>query len=154
MNTTLVLEYVDDIIITGNNIEEIRKIKIQLRQNFDIKNLRLLKYFLRIEIAYSKKGLFISQRKYTLDLLKETDKLGCKPTSTPIDSKVRLNTEDGELLDDLNQFQRLMGKLIYFTVTRPNISYSVSQINKFMHAPRSSHLEAIHRILRYLKGTP
>jgi hypothetical protein len=59
----------------------------------------LLKYFLGIEIAHSKNGLFISQRKYTLNLLKETGKLGCKPASTPIDSKIKLNTEDGELLD-------------------------------------------------------
>jgi Reverse transcriptase (RNA-dependent DNA polymerase) len=98
--TTLVLVYVDDIIIIGNNIEEIRKIKLQLRQNFGIKDLCLLKYFLEIEITHSPKSLFISQRKYTLDLLKETGKVGCKPTSTPIDSKVKLNTEDGELLED------------------------------------------------------
>jgi hypothetical protein len=64
--------------------------------------LELLKYFLGIEIAHSLKGLFISQRKYTLDLLKETGKLGCKPTTTPIDSKVKLNTEKGEPLDDIN----------------------------------------------------
>jgi hypothetical protein len=55
----------------------------------------LLKYFLVIEIAHLPKDIFISQRKYTLDLLKETDKLGCKPATTPIDSKVKLNTENG-----------------------------------------------------------
>jgi hypothetical protein len=123
-------------------------------ENFDIKDLELLKYFLGIEIAHSPKGIFISQRKYTLDLFKETGKLGCKPTSTLIDSKVKLNTEDGEQLGDINQFQRLVGKLIYLTVTRPDISFSISQISKFMHAPQTPHLEAINRILRYLKGTP
>jgi hypothetical protein len=125
-----------------------------LRENFDIKVLELLKYFLGIEIAQSPKRIFISQRKYTLDLLRETGKLGCKPTSTLIDSKIKLNTEDDEQLEDISQFQRLVGKLIYLTVTRPDISFSISQISKFMHAPRTPHLEAINRILRYLKGTP
>ena len=127
------LVYVDYLIITGNNLEEIRKIKSQLKENFDIKDLGYLKYFLGIEVAFSNKGLLISQRKYILDLLKETGKLGCKPASTPIDNKYKLNTEDGEPLEDINKFQRLVEKLIYLTVTRSDISFSVSQISKFMH---------------------
>jgi hypothetical protein len=57
-------------------------------------------------------------------------------------------------LEDVNQFQRLVGKLIYLTVTRPDLSYAVSQISQFMHAPRTPHLDAINRILKYLKGSP
>jgi hypothetical protein len=124
-----------------------------LRENFDIKDLELLKYFLGIEIAHSPKGLFISQRKYVLDLLRETRKLECKPASTSMDSKYKLNTEDEKHLEDINQFQRLVGKLIYLIVTKPDISYLISQISKFMHSPRTSHLDAIDRILRYLKST-
>jgi Reverse transcriptase (RNA-dependent DNA polymerase) len=131
--------YVDDIIITGNSLEEIKRVKIQLKKIFDIKDLSILKYFLGIKIAHSSKELFISQRKYTLDLLKEIEKLGCKPASTPVDSKYKLNTEEGEPLEDINHFQRLIGRLIYLTVTRPYISFSVSQISKFMHAPRTTH---------------
>jgi Reverse transcriptase (RNA-dependent DNA polymerase) len=70
-----VLVYVDDLIITGDNQIEINCIKRDLKQKFDIKNLGKLKYFFGIEIAHSFKGLFISQRKYVLDLLKETGKL-------------------------------------------------------------------------------
>jgi Reverse transcriptase (RNA-dependent DNA polymerase) len=151
---TNILVYVDDIIITGDNLEEIKRAKVQLKENFNIKDLGLLKYFLGIEIARSPKGLFISQRKYALNLLKETEKLGCKPVSTPIDSKYKLNTEDGEPLNDINYFQRLVGRLIYLTVTRLDISYSVSQISKFMHALQTTHVNVIDRILRYLKGTP
>jgi hypothetical protein len=125
-----------------------------LRKNFDIKDLELLKYFLGIEIAHSPKDLFISQRKYVLDLFRKTGKLGCKLASTPMDSKYKLNTDDGKPLEDINQFQRLMGKLIYLTITKPDISYSISQISKFMHSPRTSHLDSIDRILRYLKSTP
>jgi hypothetical protein len=76
------------------------------------------------------------------------------PISTPMDSKVKLNTENGEPLKDISQFQRLIGKLIYLTITRPDISFSISQISQFMHSPRTQHLEAINLVLRYLKGTP
>jgi len=152
--TTIVLVYVDDIIITGDNQNEIEGVKRNLKQKFEIKDLGKLKYFLGIEIAHSTKGLFISQRKYVLDLLKETGKIGCKPAITPIDTNIKLNTEDGEPLSDINQFQRLVGKLIYLTVNRPDLTFAVSQISKFMHAPRTPHLDAIDRILRYLKGSP
>jgi hypothetical protein len=64
-----------------------------------------------------------------LDLLKEIEKLGCKPISTPIDPNIKLNTEDGEPLKDIHFFQRLIGKLIYLTVTRPDMSFAVSQIS-------------------------
>jgi hypothetical protein len=72
---------------------------------------------------------------YTLDLLKEIGKLGCKSVSTPIGYKYKLNSEDGNVLGDINQFQRLMGKLIYLTVTKPDILYPINQVSKFMHAP-------------------
>jgi Reverse transcriptase (RNA-dependent DNA polymerase) len=151
---TVILVYVDDVIITGNNEKSIREIKRQLKDKFDIKDLGHLKYFLGIEIAHSNGEMFLSQRKYVLDLLKETGKLGCKPVSTPIDSKYKLNSEDGEPLENIDQFQRLVGKLIYLTVTRPDISFMVSQVSQFTHTPRTSHLEAINRVLRYLKRTP
>jgi hypothetical protein len=86
--------------------------------------------------------------------LKKLKKLGCKPVSSPIDSNIKLNTEDGEPLKDIHHFQRLIGKLIYLTVIRPDMSFTVSQISKFMHSPRTPHLDAVNRILRYLKGIP
>jgi Reverse transcriptase (RNA-dependent DNA polymerase) len=102
-NTIIViLIYVDDLIIAENNLEEIKRVNAKLKEMFDIKDLGVLKYFLGIEIAHSPKGIFISQRKYTLDLLKETEKLGCKPISTPIDSKVKLNIDNGEPVDNIN----------------------------------------------------
>jgi Reverse transcriptase (RNA-dependent DNA polymerase) len=152
-NIIVVLVYVDGIIITGNS-QQINSVKQELKENFDIKDFGKLKYFLGIEIAHSSKGLFMCQRKYILNLLKETGKLGCKPAKTLIDINVKLNSEDGEPLKDINQYQRLVGKLIYMTVTRPDISFVMSLISQFMHAPRTTHLGAINRILRYLKFTP
>jgi hypothetical protein len=85
-----------------------------------------------------------------LDLLRGTEKIECKPMSIPIDSKNKLNIEYGEPPENINQFQRLVEKLIYLTVTRPNISFFISQISRFMHSPRTPQLDAINRILRYL----
>ena len=66
----------------------------------------------------------------------------------------KLNIEEGQPLKDISQYQRLVGKLIYLTVTRPDIAYAVSVVSQFMHAPRTCHMDAIERILKYLKGTP
>jgi hypothetical protein len=73
--------------------------------------------------------------------------------STLIDSNIKLNTDDGELLKDINQFQWLMEKIIYLTVIWLDLSSVVSQISKFMHSPRTPHLDVTNRILRYLKDT-
>jgi hypothetical protein len=127
-------------------------VKNYLKNEFDIKDLGKLKYFLGIEIAYSKeKSLFLSQRKYVIELLKETGKLGAKPANTPMEPNKKLYLEEDELLKDIGQYQRLVSKLIYLIVTRPDISFAVSLVSQFMHAPRITHLEAMDRILRYLK---
>jgi hypothetical protein len=81
---TALIIYVDDMIITGNDREEISKLQEQLATEFEMKNLGGLKYFLGIEVARSRQGIFLSQRKYVLDLLSETGMLDCKPADTPV----------------------------------------------------------------------
>lgn len=82
---TTLLVYVDDIIVIRNDLEEREALRCQLANEFEIKDLGKLKYFLGIEVAYSKRAIFISQHKYVLDLLKETGKLACKPVEMPIE---------------------------------------------------------------------
>ncbi|XP_038679441.1 uncharacterized mitochondrial protein AtMg00810-like [Tripterygium wilfordii] len=103
-------------------------------------------------MATSKKGLFLNQRKYVLDLLREANMLTCKPAITPMDSKLQL-PENGELVDSIQVYQRLVGKLIYLTITRPDISHTVSIVSQFMHAPTVDHMAIVKQILRYLKGS-
>lgn len=88
--------YVDDIIITGDDVDAINNLKRLLQSEFKVKDLGKLQYFLGIEIARSKDGIFISQRKYILDLLQETGKLGCQPATTPMEKnwKEKLTEED------------------------------------------------------------
>ena len=122
------LIYVDDIIITGNDGTSINNVKSFLQAQFDVKDLGILKYFLGIELAYSSKGLVLSQRKYVLDLLSETGKLGARPASSPI-SSTKEGKEDDLPFEDITGYQRLVGKLIYLTITRPDLSYAVSLVS-------------------------
>ncbi|RVW24010.1 Retrovirus-related Pol polyprotein from transposon RE2 [Vitis vinifera] len=150
----IIIVYVDDIILTGDHEEKIDLLKKLLTKEFEIKDLGNLKYFLGMEIARSKKGIAVSQRKYVLDLLNETGMLGCKPAETPMDTTVKLEESDGSAPVDKGRYQRLVGKLIYLSHTRPDIGFSVSMVSQFMNNPTEKHMTAVIRILRYLKMTP
>ncbi|XP_059671154.1 uncharacterized mitochondrial protein AtMg00810-like [Cornus florida] len=150
----MLLVYVDDIIITGDDASGIAQAKLHLQKSFDVKDLGPLRYFLGIEVARSRRGISLSQRKYVLDLLQDTGMLGCRPASTPMDPNLKLSVESGELLPDPSVYQRLVGRLIYLTNTRPDLTFAVSVISQFMHAPRSAHMDAVYHILRYLKSCP
>ncbi|RDX75391.1 hypothetical protein CR513_44736, partial [Mucuna pruriens] len=116
----------DDMIIAGD--EEIEKLalKEKLPTQFEMKELGKLKYFLVIEVAYSKQDIFISQRKYILDLLKETRKLGCQTSEVPIEQNHRIGCEESPTIEK-SQYQRLVGKLIYLSHTRLDIAYVVNR---------------------------
>ena len=149
----IILIYVDDLVITGSDPTGIKNLKLHLGKEFDIKDLGSLKYFLGIEIARSSKGLFLSQRKYVLDLLRETGKMGVKPASVPMEYNNK-SIHDTEPLEDIGVFQRIVGKLIYLTITRPDISYAVSYVSQFMQKPVKCHMELVNQLLRYLKASP
>ena len=111
--------YVDDIVITGNDQNGIKRRKQHLFNHFQIKDLGKLKYFLRIEIVQSKSDVVMNQRKYALEILEETSMLDCKPVDTLMDPNVKLVPGQGEPLHDPGRYRRLVGKLNYLTITRP-----------------------------------
>ncbi|KAK8921120.1 hypothetical protein KSP39_PZI020446 [Platanthera zijinensis] len=155
--TVLLLVYVDDIIITGNDSNGILAVKLHLSTVFQTKDLGPLRYFLGLEVARRSDGLILSQRKYCTDLLHDAGYSGCKPIDTPMDVNHKLCAQASDsdtLLDNPEYYRRLVGKLIYLTVTRPDISFAVGIVSRYMHSPRSSHLQAVERILRYLKKAP
>ena len=152
---SILIVYVDDIIVTGNDTEEIGNLKCHLISNFDIKSLGQLTYFLGIEVAYSKSGIVLSHHKYILDLLKDTGKLNCKPASTLVDTNINLKAKQSDKDDPINKtsFQRLVGRLLYLNHTRLDISFVVNSLSQHMSDPRQSHQIAADKILAYLKGT-
>ncbi|KAL6325731.1 hypothetical protein AAG906_024549 [Vitis piasezkii] len=139
---TILIVYVDDIILTEDDENEMNRLKTCLTAEFEIKDLGSLRYFLGIEVARSKKGIVVSQRKYILDLLKETRMSGYKPVDTPIDPNKNLGDS------------KQKAPLIYLSHTRLDIAFAVSMVSQFMHSPSKEHLEAAYRILRYLKSSP
>jgi hypothetical protein len=119
-----------------------------------MKDLGVLKYFLGIEVARSPTGLFLCQRKYAFDIISEVGLLGAKPSSFPIVQNHQLGKADGPLLANPESYRRLVGRLIYLVVTRPDLAYVVHILSQFMHQPRQEHWEAALRVVRYLKGSP
>lgn len=112
----------------------------------------MFEIFLGIEIAYSLEDIFISQRKYILDLLKETKMEECKPFVTPINPNLKLGACEKEKAIDKGQHQRLIAKLIYLKHAQLNISFTMGLLSQFMQSPRKSHIEATFKLLAYIKG--
>ena len=113
-----------------------------------------LKYFLGLEIAKSAIGIVLSQRHYPLQLLEDTGYLACKPANVLMDPKVQLSVVDGDILPNISQYRRLIGRLLYFSFSRPNITFVVHKLSQFLAQPRLPHLKAAHHLLKYLKSNP
>ncbi|XP_014499258.2 uncharacterized protein LOC106760323 [Vigna radiata var. radiata] len=152
-NITIMMVYVDDIILTGNDINDINHITNMLNDRFKIKNLGNLSYFLGFEVARSSEGIHLSQRKYALDLLNETGMLNAAPVGTPMNFSTKVCYQ-GDPVDDPAAFRRLIGTLIYLTNTRPDITYAVHRLSQHVTSPTKLHHQAAFRILHYIKQTP
>ncbi|KAJ9565416.1 hypothetical protein OSB04_001382 [Centaurea solstitialis] len=148
----IVLVYVDDLIITGDDEREIHQTRANLSVRFQMKELGELKHFLGLEVDRTKEGLFLCQQKYTRDILQKFGMMECKPASTPIEPNAKF-AHEGKELDDGMMYRQLVGSLIYLTLSRPDISYAVGVMSCYMQSPRKPHLDAARWILRYIKET-
>ena len=151
--STILLLYVDDMIITADDMQGIQDLKHFLGRQFEMKDLDPLNYFLGLEVSSSADGYYITHANYTSDLISRASIIDSKIVDTPIEYNYCLNSHDGESLSDATLYKQLVGSLIYLTITRPDISYAVHVVNQFMAAPGSPHYVVVLRIHRYLKGT-
>lgn len=131
-NTIILAIYMDDIIITGDDTRYIDELKIFIGTYFHTKDLGNFKYFFGIEVVRLKQGTHFCQKKYMVDLLSETKMLGAKPVDSPMNSSVKLSTNEGELLKDLGQYKRLVDKLMYLKITHPNIFFCYKCVSQYI----------------------
>lgn len=150
----VVLLYVDDMIITGNDEKEVAKLQDELAIRFNIKNLGELYHFLGLEVINMKNGIFMTQESYALKLVERFGLNHSKKCSTPLDVYIKLRREEGSLLSNPQPYRALIGSLLYLTITRPDIAFVVGYVNMFMQSPRKPHLEVVKKILKYVNSTP
>lgn len=154
---TYIALYVDDLIIAGDNEEDIVTIKQRLSERFDMKDLGIARRFLGMEIEYGKDGsIKIHQNRYIQQLLERHGMGDCNPAITPMDTSVKLSSITSEEAPaDAREYASIVGGLMFAAcVTRPDIMCSVSQLSQFLNNPSSKHMQAAKRVLRYLQGTP
>ncbi|RVW31828.1 Retrovirus-related Pol polyprotein from transposon RE1 [Vitis vinifera] len=153
MGIVVLLVYVDDIVITGSDSALLGQLKTHLSESFHMKDLGPLTYFLGLEVHHSPSGISLNQHKYASDLVATAGLQGATSVDTPMELNVKLRKEEGDLLADPSLYRKLVGSLVYLTITRPDISFAVQQVSQFLQTPRHLHLAAVRRIIRYVQGT-
>lgn len=107
--------------------------------HFTIKDLGSAKYFLGVELARTPKGITLCQRKYISDILKDACLLDCKPAATPLPHGLHLRKNDGTPLEHPDRYKRLIGRLLYLSMMRPDVTYAVQQLSQFVTSLFSHH---------------
>ena len=147
------LLYVDDIVLTTSSPAVLQHIVTRLRNEFAMKDLGPVHFFLGIQVKRSTAGFFLSQEQYADDILDRAGISDCKPATTPVDTKAKLPSDAGAPVADPTFYRSIVGALQYLTLTRPDLTYAVQQACLHMHDPKDVHWMFVKRILRYVRGT-
>jgi transposase InsO family protein len=149
----LIEVYVDDIIFGSTDDRLSQKFAKDMHNEFEMSLLGELSFFLGLQIRQSNQGIFISQTKYIREMLKRFRMEDCKPVITPMQTSCKLRKDDDSKSTDQRQYRSMIGSLLYVTTSRPDVMQAVGQVARFQAAPKESHVLAVKRIFRYLKGT-
>jgi len=140
--------------MTGDDVEGIVQLKHDLHTIVTIEDLGLVRYFLGIEISISPKWTLLNQRKYLLDILTNASLTRAKPAKFPLTKGLKLSTDLDNILPNLESYRRVIGRLLYLTLTRSYIFYVVQHLSQFLQESRDTNYQATMHVLMYLKGTP
>ena len=143
--TMFILVYVDDIIVASSSEVAMTTLLQDLKGEFALKDLGPLHYFLGIEVTKVRDGIVLTQEKYASDLLKRVGMGDCKSVNTPLSSSEKLSLFEGTPLgpSDATRYRSVIGALQYLTLTRPDIAFVVNKVCQFLHAPTTTHWEAV-----------
>ncbi|KAK2435258.1 hypothetical protein QL285_020332 [Trifolium repens] len=149
----LVQIYVDDIIFGSTNPSLVKSFSSLMQGEFEMSMMGELTYFLGIQIKQLEEGTFIYQTKYCLELLKKFGMTDSKIMETPMASTCALSKDEEGKDVEITKYRGIIGSLLYLTASRPDIMFSVCMCARYQSCPKESHLKAVKRILKYLKGT-
>jgi hypothetical protein len=149
----ILMLYVDDIFLTGSSVSLISWIKDNLQRQFKMTDLGKVKRYFGISFETVPLGIFIHQRDYAASILRDFGMANCKSAYIPLPEGLILVSDMKTLDIDPTYYCQLVGKLIFLTITRPDLSYAVSRISSYMSQPQQAHLDAAKHILRYIKHT-
>ncbi|KAG7570069.1 Glycosyltransferase 61 [Arabidopsis thaliana x Arabidopsis arenosa] len=149
----IIAVYVDDLFVTGTSLEIIKEFKKEMSSNFEMSDLGKLTYYLGIEVTQSNEGIVLNQNRYALKILEEAGMKNCNPVRTPMDPSFKASKSEHEKEVDATMYRKNIGCLRYLLHTRPDLSYCVGVLSRYMQSPRESHAIAMKQVLRYLKGT-
>ncbi|KAJ9539156.1 hypothetical protein OSB04_031889 [Centaurea solstitialis] len=146
--------YVDDIIFGSTSRELCKKFETVMTEEFKMSMMGEINFFLGLQVRQFSDGIFINQSKYIFDLLKKYDMSGCHSIGTPMATGNSIGPDHEGKDVDLRNYRSMVGSLMYLTASRPDIMFATCVCARYQAKPKESHLAAVKRIFRYLKGTP
>jgi hypothetical protein len=152
-NTLLVSVYVDDLVITGTKNAEVAAFKEEIKTTFQMSDLGLLSFYLGIEVHQDDFGITLRQTAYAKRVVELVGLTDYNPALTPMEERLKLSHDSTMEEVDAMQYQRLVESLHYLAHTRPNLTFSVGYVSRFMQRPMTEHQQAVKRIIRYVTGT-
>ena len=146
--------YVDDIIFGSTSEKLCQRFSKLMQSNYEMSMMGELTYFLGLQVKQKEDGIFICQSKYVKDLLKKFGMEDSSPAKTPMSTSIKLDEDKKGKRVDIKVYRGMVGSLLYLTASRPDIMFATCLCARFQSDPKESHMVAIKRIFRYLKGTP
>lgn len=151
-NITLLLLYVDDLLITCNNEDTIDNIKHKLTKRYEMSDLGSLGTYLQVEFLSTKQGILMNQSSFVEKMLHQFGMANSSPTTTPIHESCKLTSDMQEETTDATLYRQMIGKLLYLTNRRPDIAFATNVLSRFMQTPQIPHMATAKYLLRYLQG--